>query len=671
MTVTAEEDFRDFVIARWGELEPVAQLVTLDAPTARRVTTDALADLHGQWAHLLDEGMPGAAARRTVLAGALAAARHHSSARAGGASRPGHDHHDLDPDDVAVTALLPVVRRATPLERAALGAATVWGLDPGRVADLLGMPPAPVRDADLAVRRRLLGAHTAARAAAGWEPAEWALDRDLEDALDLLLADHADPPDAVALVDERHRRVRRRSVVLGTGASLAAGAAAFWFVDGVAAGTASEAAPQPPRPGDPVWVRTSSWPARGRLAADARVAALVAGASPRAHLLWADDLAGQRVVVAATADASGAGGTLLRMWTGPRGAAADTLLPTGLVRDRVTFIDDVVPVAVEAGPDDEDGAGAVLLLARPTVLEASYSPVVAYARNGGVGRQWTEVGLRDGVATVALRGPMPPTFRVRLDGFDAGPLGATPLGLPVPDDPKAPLGDGLLEALGPFVAACTGLPVSAVRSTVVLEAAVDGDVLVPLASGERAARGRVVVAHTPTAERRPAAHGPGRRRRPWRGRPARPRDHAADLVDRDGGCPFATRLPAVREDVSRFLVVAPGAARAQLVGTASNTYPASEVSALRDGIGVLEVANARQAALYRLVTVGRRRHASSARGGSSSGRRDPDDLWPRLRLIRRSGAQRPWFATAAAAAAAASGSRYSPGPVGMKSSPRR
>ena len=549
--------------------------------------------------------------------------------RAGGASRPGHDHHDLDPDDVAVTALLPVVRRATPLERAALGAATVWGLDPGRVADLLGMPPAPVRDADLAVRRRLLGAHTAARAAAGWEPAEWALDRDLEDALDLLLADHADPPDAVALVDERHRRVRRRSVVLGTGASLAAGAAAFWFVDGVAAGTASEAAPQPPRPGDPVWVRTSSWPARGRLAADARVAALVAGASPRAHLLWADDLAGQRVVVAATADASGAGGTLVRMWTGPRGAAADTLLPTGLVRDRVTFIDDVVPVAVEAGPDDEDGAGAVLLLARPTVLEASYSPVVAYARNGGVGRQWTEVGLRDGVATVALRGPMPPTFRVRLDGFDAGPLGATPLGLPVPDDPKAPLGDGLLEALGPFVSACTGLPVSAVRSTVVLEAAVDGDVLVPLASRERAARGRVVVAHTALPSgallRTVRVAGDGRG-----GVGPVDVETTRAIASTETPLPFATRLPGFSEDVSRFLVVAPGAARAQLVGTASNTYPASEVTALRGGTGVLEIADARRAALYRLVTWDRRGRKLGA-WEALFRRRDPRDLWPRVR----------------------------------------
>ena len=629
MTVTAEEDFRDFVIARWGELEPVAQLVTLDAPAARRVTTDALADLHGQWAHLLDEGMPGAAARRTVLAGALAAARHHSSARAGGAARPGHDDPDAEPVEVVVTALLPVVRRAAPLERAVLAAATVWGLDPGRVADLLGMPPAPVRDADLAVRRRLLGAHTAARAAAGWEPAEWALDRDLEDALDLLLADHADPPDAMALVDERHRRVRRRSVVLGTGTTLAAGAAAFWFVDGVATGTASEAAPQPPRPGDPVWTRTSSWPARGRLATDDRVAALVAGASPRVNLLWADDLAGQRVVVAATVDDGGTGGTLVRMWTGPRGAAADTLLPTGLVRDRVTFIDDVVPIAVEAGPDDEDGAGAVLLLARPTVLEASYSPVVAYARNGGVGRQWTEVGLRDGVATVALRGPMPPTFRVRHDGFDAGPLGATSLGLPVPADPTAPLGDGLLEALGPFVAACTGLPISAVQSTVVLEAAVDGEVLVPLAPGERAARGRVVVAHTALPSgallRTVRVAGDGRG-----GVGPVDVETTRAIVSNETPVPFATRLPGFTEDVSRFLVVAPGAARAQLVGTASNTYPASEVTALRGGTGVLEIADGRRAALYRLVTWDRRGRKLGA-WEALFRRRDPRDLWPRVR----------------------------------------
>ena len=247
MTVTAEEDFRDFVVARWSELEPVARLVTLDGPTARRVTTDALADLHGQWGALLDEGVPGATARRRVLTAASPATRHRTAGSPGddhGPAQPADLHPAGDADDAVVAALLAVVRGATPLERAALAGATVWGLDPGRVADLLEMPPATVVDADLAVRRRLLEAHTTpGRAAAGWEPAEWALDRDIEDTLDLLLADHTDPPDAVALVGERHRQVRRRSGVLGTGAALASAALGAWAIDAVATGAAFPARP--------------------------------------------------------------------------------------------------------------------------------------------------------------------------------------------------------------------------------------------------------------------------------------------------------------------------------------------------------------------------------------------------------------------------------------------
>ncbi len=287
MTVTVEEDFRAFVVARWGELEPVARLVTLDAATARRVTIDALADLHGRWGELLDEGSPGAAARRAVLTGSLDVAgsggRTRPARRAeGGGPGPGADAppDDAATDDAVLAALTGVVQGAAPLERAVLAAGTAWGLDPYAVADLLAMPAATLRDADLTVRGRLRAAHTGARAAGGWEPAEWALDRDVEDAVDALLTGHADPPDAVALVGERHRQVRRRSVVLGSGAALAATAAAVWGVEAVVSGAASEAAPLPPGPGDPAWATTSSWPARGGLATDDGVVALVAGASP-------------------------------------------------------------------------------------------------------------------------------------------------------------------------------------------------------------------------------------------------------------------------------------------------------------------------------------------------------------------------------------------------------
>ena len=67
MTLTVEDDFRDFVAARWPDLEGVAFVVTLDAAAARRVTTHALATLHRSWRDALDEGRPVAQARRSVL----------------------------------------------------------------------------------------------------------------------------------------------------------------------------------------------------------------------------------------------------------------------------------------------------------------------------------------------------------------------------------------------------------------------------------------------------------------------------------------------------------------------------------------------------------------------------------------------------------------------------
>ena len=259
-----------------------------------------------------------------------------------------------------------------------------------------------------------------------------------------------------------------------------------WGVEAVVSGAASEAAPLPPGPGRPglgddEQLARARPPRHGRRASPPSWPGPRPGPACSGPTTWpAGASSSPRPPTPA-----GSGGTLVRMWTGPRGAAADRPAADrpgarpGHVRGR-RRADRRRRRSGRRGRVP----GAVLLLARPTVLEASYSPLVSYARSGGVGRQWTEVLLRDGVATVPLRGPMPPAFRVRVDGYDGGPLGATPLGLPVPD-PSAPAGRRPARGPRPVRRGLHRAAGSAVRSTVALEAPVAGDVLVPAAQGER------------------------------------------------------------------------------------------------------------------------------------------------------------------------------------------
>ncbi|GAA4411086.1 hypothetical protein GCM10023168_31500 [Fodinibacter luteus] len=639
MTLTVDEDFRRFVAARWPDLEPAARLVLLDTDRARRVTTDVLAELQSTWDAVRDDGAPAACARRAVLLAALEAAD-------GGARRPGRGGArtgatrlaDLPgvgdtPPDASVLALVPVLLGATPLERAALVASTAWDLGDDEIAALLGMPSERVRTARESVRGRLLAAHGAARAAEGHPEAEWALDRDLEAALDLVLRGPDDPPDPAELVAARSRRVHRRSVVLGTVGALAVGTAATWGAREVARGAASGAPPRPPEPGDPVWTTTATWPARGRLAGDPRLAVLATSASTTARLLFADDVLGRRVVVAATAVA-GPGGSRLLLWAGPEGVAPALLLQSHLVRDRLQFADDVVPLVLTAPRGG--GPAGLLLLGRPTVLVAEHSARVRYTPGGDVERTWDEVALRDGVATVPLGDGVPPALRVRIDGYEGGPLAASVPGLG-PIDPAAPLGASLVAALTPFVAACTGLAPAAVRSRVVHDVGTRGDVLAPERTGvgsddgDPARGGRVVVAETllpgGAVLRSVRVAGDGRG-----GLAALDVETARCIPAEQAGDPFAVRLPWFRSNTGRFLVVAPGlgAAHAQLVAVASNVYPTSRVSPLDEGTGVLEVVDARLASVYRLVLW----DASGRRLGAWRQvfrRGDPRDLWVRPR----------------------------------------
>ena len=172
MTLTVEDDFREFVAARWPDLEAVAFLVTLDADVARRATADALAGLHHHWREAVEEGRPGEDARRAVLIAVLAPAARRPGTRppasqgatasgatsdgaSGATSTPSRasdpvDAADAAPwpdpaDDTVVGALIATLRDATPVQRAAVAGHAVWAAEPEEVAALAGMPGADVR----------------------------------------------------------------------------------------------------------------------------------------------------------------------------------------------------------------------------------------------------------------------------------------------------------------------------------------------------------------------------------------------------------------------------------------------------------------------------------------------------------------------------------------------
>jgi len=68
VTAALEDDHRDFVVARWPDLEAVARVVVLDPDLARRVTTDALAGLSHRWREVVEGGRIEEAAAHPVVA---------------------------------------------------------------------------------------------------------------------------------------------------------------------------------------------------------------------------------------------------------------------------------------------------------------------------------------------------------------------------------------------------------------------------------------------------------------------------------------------------------------------------------------------------------------------------------------------------------------------------
>ncbi|MGB7817170.1 MAG: hypothetical protein WBL35_00325, partial [Ornithinibacter sp.] len=71
MTLRVEDDFAEFVAARWPDLEAVALVTTLEPRQARDATSAGLARLRADWDEVLEEGAPTLRARREVVARAL------------------------------------------------------------------------------------------------------------------------------------------------------------------------------------------------------------------------------------------------------------------------------------------------------------------------------------------------------------------------------------------------------------------------------------------------------------------------------------------------------------------------------------------------------------------------------------------------------------------------
>ena len=617
MTLTVEDDFRDFVAARWPDLEGVAFVVTLDPATARRVTTDALAALHQQWREALDEGRPGATARRSVLSAAVAAARPDAVPSPNPWTEP-------EDDDPVLTALEAVVRAATPLDRALLGARSIWGTGPDEVADLLGMPVTDVRARAAALHARLVAAHDAARAADGLAPADWALDVDLDGVVEHLLAGQGDPPDPAALVEDRRRSVQRRSVVAGGAAAVAAGALGWWMLGRGASATtgasaAGAASSSTPSGAGQSWESVSRWAARGRLATDPQVQGLVISRSTGGgHLLFADDVAGQRLVVAATLH-PGTSDVIVQAWQGPAGAVPASLLEVPLQSPFVAGGQVAVPLAVPTSPGT-----LLLVLARPTVTGAEYSPTVFPTPAGTIGRSWVPLSLTGGIGVTHWDDEQGPALRLRCAGFD-GPVAGSALTW---------VGEGGTDALAGyaeetrrFVAAALGQPADSMRTEVVTDAKVGGGVIDPNAISAQGGDGRVRVLRTTTADggvvRSVRVVDDGRSQLNWLD--LEPASVLPADTPRDE--PVVLRLDDARPAVGRFLVIAPGAALVQLLSTSPNAYPVSKVTKTRTGgVAIVDVINADDAATFRLV----RRDADGHRIGTGVPRtsRDLLDLWP-------------------------------------------
>ena len=375
-------------------------------------------------------------------------------------------------------------------------------------------------------------------------------------------------------------------------------------------------------------------------------------------------------------------GTLLRVWQGPRDELPDALEEVDLPISQIEGVNDVVAAHLP----QVSGSALVVLDPPDRGHRPGLPPRPPDARAApwiGSGSRWP---WRTGSGSTCRLSRCPPRCGCGWRGTTAQPANPSTLWL---DSSLASDGaDGAAADAAEYVARATGDPVAAISSTVAVDSVVDGSVLDPLAAPDAEGDGRVVVISTRTPDgatlRSVLATDDGR-------------SNAGTVVAgaRDTRPRRRDRRPGRAEDLRRGAGPGPlprhrtRRRRAQLLATLPSPYPMSKETPFTGDTSIITLVDADAAAAFTLVLSdadGKEMYRGVApvgtwlldlsprdRAGALSipGWRAAGSLRSYAPEVLRCCAQRPWLATAAAASAAAAGSRYWPGSVGMKSSPRR
>ena len=182
--------------------------------------------------------------------------------------------------------------------------------------------------------------------------------------------------------------------------------------------------PEPLARDSPQWASTATWTPRGLLAREPGLLALLDRDLAGARVLFADDTDRLRVVIATDPGRDGlqplVDGTRIAVWSGLRGDPVESLTRMPYSFAAIQGVGDVVA----AGVPYQDEA-ALVVLTRPTVRSAEFSPYARPVPSGDVNRSWVGLPLTDGVHTVDLDRPLGGAARLRCEEYD-GPI-------PVPD----------------------------------------------------------------------------------------------------------------------------------------------------------------------------------------------------------------------------------------------